>query len=251
MSTIIGPKGWRQDQVLHRLDAGSTLTPRSYDAKARSVDAILSVGSPVKRIYGTEVLRISPECVDVSRVRAGLVPLLDSHQNASITHVLGRVAETWFAGGALWGKLFFSDTEQGRVAEKMVARGEISSTSLGYRVDEWEITDADDNIIDLERDSVSWDDDLVYTATRFQILETSLVAIPADAEALIRKLGNVDQDEVANIIAGMTARDDMRERQSDLLGDSANDTLVRAGCRERMYIRQAMYDRQQEATELQ
>jgi hypothetical protein len=223
--TIIIPKGWRQEQVLHRLDAGSTLTPVSYDKKQRSVDAILSVGSPVKRIFGTEKLRISPECVDVSRVHAGLVPLLDSHANTSITSVLGRLARTWFVGGELWGKLVFADTEQGRVAEQMVSRGEISSTSLGYRVEQWSIEDSDGSEVDPD-DIMSWDSDLTFVATRFQILECSLVSIPADAEALIRKLGNVDETEVGAI------RERMQNRQAV------------AECRERML------DRQQSVSEI-
>jgi hypothetical protein len=58
MTTIIGPRGWRQDQVLHRFDSSTALTPLSYDATARSVDAVLSVGSPVQRVYGVE--RLTP-----------------------------------------------------------------------------------------------------------------------------------------------------------------------------------------------
>jgi Caudovirus prohead serine protease len=190
MTSIVGPKGWRQDQILHRLDSGSTLTPLSYNAKARTVDAILSVGAPVARIYGTEILRIDPASVDLGRVRAGLAPVLDSHQGSSITQVLGRIGKTWFDGPALWGRLIFADTAQAREAEKMVASGMITGTSLGYRVSRWEITDADNNIFDPDKSHISWDDDLTYTATRFEILESSLVAIPADAAALIRKLGN-------------------------------------------------------------
>jgi hypothetical protein len=48
---ITGPRGWRHDQVLHRLtDTAIASMPLSYNAKSRTVDAILSMGPPVKRI---------------------------------------------------------------------------------------------------------------------------------------------------------------------------------------------------------
>jgi hypothetical protein len=212
MTSIIGPKGWRRDQVLHRLDSGSALTPLSYDAKARTVDAILSVGAPVQRVYGTEILRITPASVDLGRVRAGLAPVLDSHQGTSITQVLGRIGKTWFDGPALWGRLIFADTAQARVAEDMVASGMITGTSLGYRVSAWEITDADDNILDPEKTHISWDADLTYTAIRFEILESSLVAVPADAAAIIRTLGS-GFDHVEAVRARMESRERMATRE--------------------------------------
>jgi hypothetical protein len=232
--TIIGPKGWRQDQILHRLDSGSALTPLSYDAKARTVDAILSVGAPVARMYGTEILRIDPASVDLGRVRAGLAPLLDSHQGTSITNVLGRIGKTWFNGGELWGRLIFADTAPAREAEKMVASGMITGTSLGYRVTRWQITSSDGTVIDPEKDHVRWDDDLTYTAIRFEILETSLVAVPADAAALIRKLGN-GFDHVEAARERMQSRERMAARASGL---ETNDDDV-GEIIERVYQRHA------------
>jgi phage head maturation protease len=89
--------------------------------------------------------------------------------------VLGRRAE-----------LAFNATAEGRKAEGMVARGEIAGISAGYRVEEWEITDSENNVIDPER--VRWDDDLTFTATRWELLEASLVLEAADRGASIRSL---------------------------------------------------------------
>jgi hypothetical protein len=223
MTAIIGPRGWRQDQVLHRFDSSTASTPLSYDATARSVNAVLSVGSPVQRVYGVERLRITPESIDLNRVRNGSAPLLDSHQGTSIKNVLGRIQSAWFDKGALMGKLLFAATEEGKVAEGMVARGEINATSLGYRVEEWEITDADNNILDPEKNHISWDDDLTYTATRFEILECSLVSVPADAQALIRQLATDHGSEIANIWARMESRQRMHElTQATFDGDRLN-----------------------------
>src|SRR3982075_3281843 len=110
------------------------LAPSSYDETSRTVEAVISMGSPVRRFYGLEMLRIEPSAVDISRVLSGACPVLDSHQQSSITHAIGRVTATWFRGGAFMGRLAFNDTDKSRKAEGMVARGEIAGVSAGYSV---------------------------------------------------------------------------------------------------------------------
>src|SRR4051812_43130076 len=53
--------------------------PDSYRADTRTVEAVLSSGSQVRRYYFTEELEISAEAVDLGRAVTGMVPLLDSH----------------------------------------------------------------------------------------------------------------------------------------------------------------------------
>jgi hypothetical protein len=165
------------------------IAPSSYDREARTVDAVISMGSPVKRFYGTEVLRITPEAVVLARLTNGGIPVLDSHQQIGITNALGRVTDAWLKKGALMGRLSFNATDEGTKAEGMVSRGEIVGISAGYRVEEWEIAGKDGRIINPDRDRVSWDDDLTFTATRWELLEASLVSCPADATAMVRSLG--------------------------------------------------------------
>jgi hypothetical protein len=179
------PRGWNAGATDTRF---ADVAPQSYSKKDRTVDAIISMGSPVKRFYGTEVLRIDPASVVLSRMASG-IPLLDSHNQGGISNALGRVQETWFRRGALMGKMKFNETKEGQIAEGMVARGEIAGISAGYRVEEWEITDEDGKVIDPDN-GVRWDDDLTFTATRWELLEASLVAVPADGSAGIRSLGS-------------------------------------------------------------
>lgn len=204
-----------RDKLLHRLaDAkGSSGGPISYDKHQHSVEAVISMGSAVKRAYGTEVLRISPAAVDLSRLKEGGIPLLDHHSQAGIDQVLGRISDAWIEGGALKGRIVFAQTPQGIKAEGMVARGELTGISAGYRVDQWQITDADGDVVD-ER-NVRWDDDLTFTATRWQLFEASLVGVPADAVASIRSLGGRD-DGLVDTRARMAARARMVARMSDL-----------------------------------
>jgi hypothetical protein len=77
------------------------LAPSSYDETSRTVEAVISMGSPVKRFYGTEILRIHESAVDTNRVWSGSCPVLDSHQQVGLNNMLGRVTETWITRGAL------------------------------------------------------------------------------------------------------------------------------------------------------
>src|ERR1700694_3892685 len=114
-----GPKGWHAGLVEHRFAETKPL-PSTYSKAGRTVDAVISRGSPVPRFYGTEVLRIDPASVIVDRLIAGGGSLLDSHQQIGIGNSLGRVQRVWFSGGALMGQLAFNDTAEGRKAEGMV-----------------------------------------------------------------------------------------------------------------------------------
>ena len=118
--------------------------------------------------------------------------------------MLGRLIETWFERGALVGKFKLNATPEGKKAEGMVARGEITGISAGYRVEDWEITDEDGDVVD--EASVRWDDDLTFTATRWQLFEASLAGVPADASAAVRSMMSRGGNAVVDIRARMRAR---------------------------------------------
>jgi Caudovirus prohead serine protease len=168
--------------------------PSSYDATKRTVECVISVGSPVKRYFGTERLLITQKAVNLGRMKTSGVPLLDSHQQVGLSNHLGRFVDTWITGGAkpaLMGRIVFDDTPEGRRAEGMIARNEIAGISAGYRVNAWKIQDPDGRVIDPEVDRIRWDDDdLTYTATNWELYEASIVSVPADSAAVIRSLGS-------------------------------------------------------------
>src|SRR5207245_3376569 len=216
---MAGPRGWHAGQVAKRF-ADIRPSPSSFDEANRSVDAIISMGSPVTRFYGTEVLRISPDAVGLDRMKGGsMIPLLDSHQSGGIANALGRVSRTWFKSGGLMGSLQFNQTPTGEMAMGMVQRGEIAGISAGYTVTRWEITSDEGDIV--EPDAVRWDDNLTYTATKWDLHECSLVSVPADPLSGIRSLGSgIDR---AMMIGG---------------GDHIEDVRARMGARMRMAARQ-------------
>jgi hypothetical protein len=57
---------------------------------------------------------------------------------------------------------------------------------IGYRVDEWEITDEGGDVVDPARERINFDGDYTFTAVRWELLEVSLVSVPADPNATIR-----------------------------------------------------------------
>jgi hypothetical protein len=205
---ILAPQGWYETEIETRF---VTTAPSSLNADSRSVNAVISTGSPVLRFYGIEELRISENAVDTRRVRAGQCPLLDSHQSDGISHALGRVTETWVGSGALWAKLQFNRTDSGDRAWGMVTRGELKGVSCGYRVTTWQVSDEDGRILDQENTYWSDGDIFTYTALNWELLEVSLVTVAADANASIRSVNTL-----ADIRARMMSRQRMVERQSEL-----------------------------------
>lgn len=151
-------------------------TPDSYSADSRTVEAVLSAGSAVRRYYFTEELEISPEAVDLTRAATGMVPLLDSHNQYEAAAVLGTVSNVRIENGQLLGTLKFGETDRAKDVEGMVARGELKGISIGYRVNTW-------TIATIEDDHETW------RATRWELLEVSLVSVPADAIAAVRAAG--------------------------------------------------------------
>jgi phage head maturation protease len=226
--TSPGPRGWSPGKTETRF---ADSKPTSFNAKTRSVDCIISMGSPVTRFYGVEKLLISPEAVDLSRMKGGsMIPVLDSHQAGSIGNALGKITKTWFSRGGLWGTIHFNETPQGELALGMTERGEISGTSAGYCVRDWEITDSDGRVIDPEVERIRWDETgLTFTAVRWSLHECSICTIPADPLSGIRAMGTgldrafpgVGGYRVADVLARMNARNRMATRQRMLTAAQA------------------------------
>lgn len=164
------PNGLDPTLTVRRL---ASFAPRSYDAEAHSVRAVLSSGAGVKRWFGVETLRVAPEAVDLARVGLNQVKLLDSHDAYDLSAVLGTVTDVRIENDNLTGTLNFADTEQGRAAEARVASGELTGISIGYRIDAMER-------IALDGETETW------AVTRWELLEVSLVSVPADPRAGVR-----------------------------------------------------------------
>lgn len=149
--------------------------PQTFDADAGTVDVTLTTGAPVQRGGHMEVLAIGPENVEFAQ----RIPLLDSHRQQSIADIKGSVSNIRFEPGAIVATLNISDPS----ALAAVARGDVTGVSVGYRVKKWSE----------RRDPKSGK--LIRTAVLFEIVEASLVAVPADANATIRSQTMEDEIE--------------------------------------------------------
>lgn len=193
------PEERRQPQAGGRGERSLTVTPDSYDAAARTVEVVLSAGTGVRRYYFTEELEISTEAIDLARVAGGVCPLLDTHNQYSLSGVIGRVLSTRIDNGQLIGVVVFADTDAGRAIEARVASGELRAISIGYRVTAWQRTAIDEN------DHETW------RATRWELLEASLVSVPADPNAVVRSApgtpthGNQEDEDMRRNLAGGAA----------------------------------------------
>jgi phage head maturation protease len=218
------------------------IAPTSYDKSSRSCECVISTGSGVQRFYGLEKLRIDDRSVKLDRVHSGGIPVLDSHSQASVLATLGRIDAAWIRSKTLLGRITFNATDEGKKAEGMVARGEIAGVSAGYRVDDWEITDEDGNILNPDRDKIRYDDNLTFTATKWELFECSLVAVPADAGSGIRSLGNhrstyCDRPIIAPLAMGGPSQSVIATRARMQARQEVSDIRARMWARQRMIER--------------
>lgn len=170
------PDGFEPGATVSRLagvDVSARLAPASYDEASRTVDAVFSTGARVRRWGVIEELAVTPEAIDLSRVASNAVRLLDSHNASSMDSVLGAVTAARIENGQLVGSIRFADNERGRAAEALVRAGDLTGISVGYRVTHWVLAG-------LESDVEIW------RADRWELLEVSLVAVPADPAAMVR-----------------------------------------------------------------
>ncbi len=193
------PEERRQPMAGGRGLRSLAVSPGSYDAAARTVEAVLSAGTAVRRYWFTEELEISDEAIDLARVTAGVCPLLDTHNQYQLDGVIGRVLSVRIEDGKLIGVLQFADTPAGRDIEARVAAGEIRAISIGYRVTKWQITATDDT------DHETW------RAVAWELLEASFVPVPADPNAVVRSApqdlshGSQEEDDMRRNLPGGAA----------------------------------------------
>jgi HK97 family phage prohead protease len=168
--------------ILTRLqapDVKARLQPASYDSAARTVEAVVATATPVERFDGREVLDMSAKACDLARASDGRMALLFNHDQ---DRPIGNVVSVSRRADALIARLAFADTKEGREAEGRVARGEMTQFSIGYRVRRWV-------------ESVSKAGERTYSAASWELLEVSLVSVPADPAAVTRSLKGAPMDQ--------------------------------------------------------
>ncbi len=145
-----------QDIATRRMNLDATRA----DNALRSVPATLSSTFPVRRGGISEVLLHGPNNVDLSRAP---LPLIESHDDSRLP--IGRVDNLRLDDNKLRGDLVFGSSSRANELWQDVKAGIVRNLSIGY------------TILD-ERPRGN-----VIEVTRWQPLEASLVAVPADPQA--------------------------------------------------------------------
>ncbi len=154
--------------------------PASFDPTTNRLAVTVSTGAPVLRrdpFTGrefVEILTISPDAVDLSRLMTGGAPVLNSHSTHSLGDVVGVVETARIEGAALVASIKLTDRPDVAGIVSDVASGVIRNVSVGYVVSDWTVTAATAGQPETR------------TATRWTPYEISLVAIPADPGAMTR-----------------------------------------------------------------
>jgi len=179
--------------------------------KAQYVDVIESEGA---RVYtfraSTGAVDRQNEIVDqagwsLDSYRQNPV-VLDSHKYDSIEDVIGRAVRVEVVGDALEADIIFADTEKGECAEALVNTGFLRTVSVGFR--------------SLARRPGGAGQPLTHTQA--ELLEISLVAVPANREAVrIRSAEEGDEPEEIDV-------DDLVGNNSGAIGAKAGRVISSA-----------------------
>lgn len=153
---------------------------RGIDADKRTATFVASTENPVDTFWGREVLRMNG--VDLTRFQGG-GPFLDAHDGSSIDNVLGS-GEAKVVGRELEFVAEFDTEGKGARAWGLVQRGHVRTVSIGYRIDPASVLRLKEGQSDGEGPAqVRGPANVVR---RWELLEVSLVPVPADRDAQLR-----------------------------------------------------------------
>lgn len=171
-----------------------TLGVRAVDAE--TVEFVAASEEVVDMGWYREVLRMKG--ADLKRFRSNPV-ILNTHSRWDVDDIVGRAVELKIEepsekGGKrkLVTKIAFSEaTEKGRTTKALVQEGSLRTLSIGYRVKKGRYLE--ENEVDGEgEDEVRGP---CYVAQKWELLEISVVPVPADASALKRAYGATNMEE--------------------------------------------------------
>lgn len=199
-----------------------TIALETRKATAEGIPAVLSTDAPILRGGESEILDHSPAAVDLGRAARGL-PLLAHHQHDK---PVGRIEQIRLDGGKLRGMIRFGASELAREIAADVENGVLTDLSVGYRIHKTEQTDDG------------------YRITRWEPLEASIVAIPADPGAgLRRSIQGVSEMNTPNTAAReineLCKRHNVAHLAGDLIANEATFDQARAAVLEHLAARDA------------
>ncbi len=159
----------------------SPITSSSLDREARTFEATASTGADVPRrdYAGPFIERLDLSGLDLTRL-AGMT-VLNAHRQDSIADALGVVESARMDGGALIVSVRIARGEAGDRALDLIEDGALRGVSLGYRPKETTRAEEDGRrVLTIKPD----------------IVEVSLVPVPADSASTVRNHQMEDELEI-------------------------------------------------------
>lgn len=213
--------------------AGERLTRKmplagTLDPEALTVTAVVATGTPVQRrdSRGPFLEVLDP---------AGLlfeadedVPLLTDHRQTA-RETVGRAYALKIDGQSVRATLRLSMADDLEPIRQRIADGSLRHVSAGYQVLAW-------------RETRTPDGTRTKTATKWRLLEVSLVPVPADRNAIIYRSGAMPFDTVEDrdsFVEEIRSLVGLSEEWASSLPEDADEAAIRTAAREAMTTRQA------------
>jgi len=168
--------------------------PATLNPDARTIELTWTTGARGRRASWFdgdwyEELDMSSGAVRLDRLNNGAA-LLNSHQSADLSNILGVVERAWIENGEGRAKVRFSERAEVEPIFRDVASGIIRNVSVGYKVHQWS-----DPIRGADGEPPT------YRAIDWEPMELSLVGVPFDAKAQTRSI-SVDHPMTEDLKAG-------------------------------------------------
>ncbi|KAB2542304.1 hypothetical protein AL035_08065 [Salipiger aestuarii] len=182
----------------------ATTRPNSYNPETRRVLAVIATPSPVTRRDARGAFHevLTADTLDLSI--AGL-PVLDSHNTASVRHQIGRVHAVTIEGDNVVAEIEITSADDAAPIRQRVEDGTVSGVSIGYRVTGW-----------TERNTPQG---RVKSPTGWRLTEVTLTSNPADPAARLR---HQEESPMPETIETLSPQEAETQRRNDIRG------LVRA-----------------------
>ena len=153
--------------------------PATLNPDARTIELTWTTGARGRRASWFdgdwyEELDMSSGAVRLDRLNNG-ASLLNSHQSADLSNILGVVEKAWIENGEGRARVRFSERADVEPIFRDVASGIIRNVSVGYQVHRWS-----DPIRGADKEPPT------YRALDWEPMELSLVGVPFDAKAQTR-----------------------------------------------------------------
>lgn len=162
------------------------IAPSSFDAEARTFEAVISTGAPVARTdaRGSFIERLDLSAVDMESL-VGLT-VLDGHRQSGSENAVGSIIAARREGDSIVAKVRLSGADDVRNVVTKVSEGVLRGMSIGYSA-----AARTEGVQDGKR----------TITIRPRIHELSVVAIPADPSAVIRKEASPMPTPIENLDA--------------------------------------------------